>query len=362
VTAAPPTTTPADASAARSIVKAWWGDVPCDLAPLPGSGFSGATLWRVQAPTGRFVLKGLPAGTSPERAAWVHRLMLHLRAAGCSEVPAVVCTAADATLASDRSGRIWELVAFAPGGPTSTPTPAQAIAAMEALARVHVAAAALPGPVPDAGPGLPRRLARVQRLIADPWQARRGRLAPPAAATDLARGMRARLDQAIATFAAVAGDRALAAFARWRPPAVPVQPVLRDVWADHVFFAQDRVTGLIDLHAAGCDTPATDIARLLGSWKSPWPGTGAWATRWGPALDAYHAVRVLSAAERRVLPLIHASTIVLGLDNWFQWVLEEGRSFSAPAALERVDRLLSGLAEACRELAQAGPVIDFEPV
>ena len=360
--AAPTTTTPADDRAARSVVKAWLGEEPCDLAPLPGSGFSGATLWRVQAPTGRFVLKGLPAGTPPERAAWVHRLMLHLRAVGCSEIPVLARTAAGATLLPDRSGRVWELVAFVPGGPTSTPTRAQAIAAMKALARVHVAAAALSGPTPDAGPGLPRRQARVRRLIDDPWRARRERLAPLAASADLAGGMRARLDQAIASFAAVEGDRALAAFARWRPPALPVQAVLRDVWADHVFFAPERVTGFIDLHAAGCDTPATDIARLLGSWTSPWPGLGTWATRWGPALDAYQAVGVLSGAERRALPLLHASTIVLGLDNWFQWVLEEGRSFSAPAALARVDRLLAGLAEACRELAQAGSAIDSGPV
>lgn len=360
--AAPLTTTPADDRAARSVVKAWWGELPCDLAPLPGSGFSGAAVWQVQTPTGRFVLKGLPAGMPPERAAWVHRLMLHLRAAGCGEVPAVVRTAAGATLAPDQSGRMWELVAFAPGGPTSTPTPAQATAAMEALARVHLAAAALPRPTPDAGPGLPRRLDRVRRLIGDPWRTRRPRLTPPAASTDLASGMRERLDRAIATFAAVEGDRALAAFARWRPPTLPVQPVLRDVWADHVFFVHDRVTGFIDLHAAGCDTPATDLARLLGSWTSPWPGTGGWATRWGPALAAYQGVRVLSAAERRVLPLLHASTVVLGLDNWFQWVLEEGRSFPAPAALDRVDRLLLGLAEACRELAQTGTAIDAEPV
>lgn len=359
--AAPTTTTPADDRVARSVAKAWLGEMPCDLAPL-GSGFSGATVWRVQAPTGCFVLKGLPVGTPTERAAWVHRLMLHLRAAGCGEVPAVVRTAAAATLAPDRSGRVWELVAFVPGGPTATPTPAQAIAAMEALARVHEAAAALPGPVADAGPGLPRRLDRVRRLIADPWRARRERLAPLAAATDLACGMRARLDEAITSFAALEGDRALAACAGLRPPALPVQPVLRDVWADHVFFAQDRVTGFIDLHAAGCDTPATDIARLLGSWTSPWPGRGRFANRWGPALEAYQAVRVLSAAERSVLPLLHASTVVLGLDNWFHWVLEEGRSFSAAAALERVDRLLVGLAEACRELAQARSAIDSEPV
>lgn len=362
MTATPTTTKPADDREARSVAKAWLGAVACDLAPLPGSGFSGAAVWRVQAPTGRFVLKGLPAGTPPERAAWVHRLMLHLRAAGCGEVPALARTAAGATLLCGPSGRVWELVAFAPGGPTSTPTPAQATAAMEALARVHVAAASLPGPTPDGGPGLPRRLDRVRRLIGDPWQARLGRLAPLGGAAELMDGMRLRFDQAIARFAAVEGDRALAAFARWQPPALPVQPVLRDVWADHVFFAHDRVTGFIDLHAAGFDTPATDIARLIGSWTSPWPGTDAWAAKWASALDAYESVRVLSAAERSVLPLLHASTIILGLDNWFHWVLEEGRSFPVPAALERVDRLLLGLEEACRELAQTGAAIDSEPV
>jgi homoserine kinase type II len=133
--------------------------------------------------------------------------------------------------------------------------------------------------------------------------------------------------------------------------------VFRDVWADHVFFDRKQpalVTGFIDLHAAGVDTPATDIARLLGSWKSPWPGDGGWATRWEPAIAAYENLRPLSAAERKAVPLFHASAVVLGLDNWFRWVLEEGRSFPVAAALGRVDWLLNGLPEALQALSSAG--------
>lgn len=361
MTASPTTTTPADDRDARTMVTAWLGDMPCELAPLPGPGFSGAAVWRVQTPIGRYVLKGFPAGTPPERAEWVHRLMLHLRAAGCGEVPALARTTAGPTLAPDRDRRMWELVAFVPGGPTFTPTPAQATAAMEALARVHLAAASLPGPAVHIEPGLTRRIDRVCRLIGDPWRARRDRLVPLVATDQLTSGMRVRFDRAIAGFAAADGARMLAAFACWRPPALPVQPVFRDVWADHVFFDRDRVTGFIDLHAAGYDTPATDIARLLGSWTSPWTGTGAWVSGWEPALAAYEAVRPL-AAERRALPLLHASATVLGLDNWFRWVLEEARWFPAPAALERVDRLLHGLPGALRELAMSGPTSDSLPV
>jgi homoserine kinase type II len=169
--------------------------------------------------------------------------------------------------------------------------------------------------------------------------------------------MHERLERAIMSFEAADGGRLLAGFARWQPPPLPAQPVFRDVWADHVFFDREQpalVTGFIDLHAAGVDTPVTDIARLLGSWTSPWPGAGGWATRWEPAVAAYETLRPLSAAERKAVPLFHASAVVFGLDNWFRWVLEEGRSFPVAAALGRVDWLLNGLPEALQALSSAG--------
>ena len=348
---APPTTT----AAMHALVAAWLGDVPYDLVPLPGRGFSGAPVWRVQAATGRFVLKGFPVGTPADRAAWVHRLMFHIRAAGCAAVPMPQRTAAGTTVVAD-GGRLWELVEFVFGGPTSTPSPAQATAALQSLARAHLAAASLPGAAPHAVPGMAGRIERARALLADPWRARRDRLPPPPSDA-LTRGMHERLERAIMKLETADGGRLLAGFARWQSPPLPTQPVFRDVWADHVFFDRKQpalVTGFIDLHAAGVDTPATDIARLLGSWKSPWPGDGGWATRWEPAIAAYENLRPLSAAERKALPLFNASAVVLGLDNWFRWVLEEGRSFPVAAALGRVDWLLNGLPEALQALSSAG--------
>lgn len=54
-----------------------------------------------------------------------------------------------------------------------------------------------------------------------------------------------------------------------------LQPCIRDIWHDHVLFDGDRVTGLIDFGAMQIDTPATDIARLVGSLQSYSPPRGS---------------------------------------------------------------------------------------
>ena len=132
--------------------------------------------------------------------------------------------------------------------------------------------------------------------------------------------------------------------------------MLRDVWADHVIFAPGsaaRVAGIVDLHAAGIDTPATDVARLAGSWRPPRrPHKVDPAAAWPEAVAAYEAVRPLSAAERAVVPFLDAAGVICGLDNWFRWTLEEGRSFpDEAAALARIDRLLDRLPAAVGWLA-----------
>jgi Ser/Thr protein kinase RdoA (MazF antagonist) len=285
--------------------------------------------------------------------------MQHVRAAGVDETPEVLACRHGGTLATDEDGRHWELARFVPGTATPEPTPRQTAAAVGTLARLHVAAAGLAETPPTTGPspGMVRRVAQAQGMRDEPWEVRRelGRWTGRGAAPGLEDAILARLDQAIAAFAR-GGREAIGTIAALRPVDVTRQAVLRDVWADHVLFAADepaRVAGIIDWHAAGIDTPATDLARLLGSWRSrPETAGRPFLERWPDALAAYERIRPLADAERRLIPVLHATAVVFGLDHWFRWTLDEGRSFARPdRVLARLDRLLEDLPAALRELA-----------
>src|SRR4029079_8505162 len=73
---------------------------------------------------------------------------------------------------------------------------------------------------------------------------------------------------------------------------LPVQPCIRDIWHDHVLFTGNDVTGIIDFGAMDVDTPATDVARLLGSL------VGDDEPGWSAGVSAYSANRPLSADEQ----------------------------------------------------------------
>jgi Ser/Thr protein kinase RdoA (MazF antagonist) len=243
---------------------------------------------------------------------------------------------------------------FMPGGPRGSPTAAEASAALETLARLHVAAASLPGK--RVGPAIPvclvRRIEQAQAMLERPWRGRRDALGGRGDPEILAR-----LDHAVSIFDRADGERMLRRLAAVTPRPMHVQPVLRDIWSDHVFFDDaGRVAAIIDFHAAGIDSPATDLARLLGSWKATAASDGTLLDRWHQAVAAYEGVRRLDDAERRLVPLLHAAGVVCGLDNWFRWTLDEQRSFPDRGRVHaRIDLLLAGLeieiAEAVNALA-----------
>jgi len=325
------------------------------VEPLGVQGFSGSRVFVVEFPDvpERFVLKCFHATASREHAAFVHDLMRHVRGEGVAQVAEVIPTLGGDTIVRDADGRLWELVRLMPGVPVPCPTPAQAAAAATALARLHLAAARLATHPPrrDVSPGLVRRIERARELYATPWQASReawSRAARERMPADLHAALEARLTMAIELFTASDGNAFLARANKMRPQSCVIQPVLRDVWCDHVLFAErhgDAVTAIIDLHAAGIDTPATDLARLVGSWDAPAGGERlSLGERWPDAFAAYGAVRPLSPVESTLVPVLHATGILFGLDNWFHWTMEEHREFSEPQRmLERIDRLLTEL-------------------
>lgn len=343
--------------------KAWFRDAQVATRPLRGAGLSGSAVFLVQRPSGeRFVLKSFAPHVSPERAAWVHALMTHLTAAGLDTVPrlrpALVGTAPDIaceTLVADHSGRLWELVAFLPGSPRSAPSPGEAATALAALARLHAAAAALAGAAPgrELSLGIRTRVSQAARIQSAPWrllEPEARQIAPPAVATSLL--------AAIDAFESRGGPDAVKRIAATEPFAVTAQPVLRDVWSDHVLFLDDgRLAGFIDFHAAGRDTRATDLARLLGSWDAPPAARDAtWLEKWRHALDAYEAVRPLESSERRLVPWLHATGVIGGLDNWFRWLITERREFADISSVQaRLARLVGELPEAVEIARNTAP-------
>ena len=106
----------------------------------------------------------------------------------------------------------------------------------------------------------------------------------------------------------------------------------------------EHIAGIIDFHAAGVDTPATDMARLIGSWRPEADADTPLLHRWAEAVAAYESSRPLSISERNLIPWLLATGVLFGLDNWFRWLLAESRDFLRPArALRRIDHLLSQL-------------------
>lgn len=315
--------------------------------------FSGADVVRLDdaGVAGGIVLKSFPAARRPH-VAWVHGLMIHLRGAGCLEVPEVVRNRDGETIVADCRGRIWEGVRFVPGLATAAPTAAQARAATLAAARLHVAAASWRAAVPtNAVPAaVTRRVDQARHMLAEPWQPRRGD--GGGAVGELHAKMAARLERATMIARDLELDAVLRDVAARAELPTPVQAVVRDLWSGHVLYDVDdpgRVAGIVDYQAAAVDTAATDLARLLGSWRRI--AGASVLDAWRDAVDAYESIRPLTAGERDLVPWLDATATVFALDNWFRWVLAEGRRFEGPARIvERVDRLLDQLPDAAARL------------
>jgi homoserine kinase type II len=119
---------------------------------------------------------------------------------------------------------------------------------------------------------------------------------------------------------------------------LPLQWCLRDVRWEHVLFSGDAVTGLIDWGAAAVETVACDLGRLLSDAAPVGPAERALA------LDAYHAVRPLSAAERAAVDAFQRLAVPLAAANWLQWLVLERRWHADPPGLQRAARRLAELA------------------
>ncbi len=311
----------------------------CAITALGGAGgFSGARLWRVQANQQTYCLRRWPAEQDATRLRFVHGV-LEFAGMQLDFVPRLQRTAAGETIV-EASGHAWELATWLPGEANfhQQPTAARLAAAMTALARLHVAWEYFPTRMTGlaASPGIGERLTRLTE-IEQTLPAIEAAL--PRATPEL-RALAIPLIEHFRRRAVVVRGQLQAATHRQ----AMLQPVLRDIWHDHVLFSGDEVSGIVDFGAVRIDTVATDLARLLGSL------VGDDVEAWQQALLAYEAIRPLSADERALLPVFDASTTLMSGMNWLIWLLVEGRQFDGlPAIYRRLEEILRRLDHAGKQ-------------
>jgi phosphotransferase family enzyme len=217
-----------------------------------GGGFSGAEVWRGDDTDGpQCVLKAWPTGFPPGRLETIHLWIERAKHLAC--VPTLF-HAADGGTIVDCSDRLWDASRWMPGSARERPTIQEIEAACASVAELHAAWRGESAHKP--APGVRNRL----QLVRD-WLA-----APSAPASTVPSPIdRALMDRA-AEVIARAAPGALQALELWENTPLRCQPCLRDLRAEHVLFTNGRVTGLVDYGAMAIDSPAVDLARLLGDY------------------------------------------------------------------------------------------------
>jgi Ser/Thr protein kinase RdoA (MazF antagonist) len=312
---------------------------PAQLEPLGSAGgLSGAQFWRLVAPRATLALRRWPIEhPTPDGLRFIHAVLRHAERRGMTILPVPVPTASGESFAV-HDGRLWEIEPWLLGTADyeRSPSAEKLRAAMVALAGFHVATSDFQSPSPDpaTAPAIATRLERLRELQSGGIDALVRAISDSAGPemASLARQFVSRAPSAVP--AAVAGLTPLASIP------LPLQPCIRDIWHDHVLFDGDRVTGLIDFGAMQFDTPATDIARLVGSLAVFDKSRQTWPI----ALAAYSNIRPLNEAEITAAQALDAAGTILAGCNWIRWIYVDRRQFeNPPRILERFRRIVSRL-------------------
>ena len=123
--------------------------------------------------------------------------------------------------------------------------------------------------------------------------------------------------------------------------ALPRGPVHADLFRDNVMFDGETLTGFFDFYFAGVDTFLFDLAVCLNDWCIDL-GQGAHdAERATRMLDAYQAVRPLTAAERELLPaMLRAGALRFWISRLWDFYLPREASMLTPHDPTHFERVL----------------------
>jgi Ser/Thr protein kinase RdoA (MazF antagonist) len=138
----------------------------------------------------------------------------------------------------------------------------------------------------------------------------------------------------------------------------PQQYVFRDVHCQNTLFCHSQLTAILDFDALRVDTPATDVARLIGSMQlgmtddlwfgdaantSQAVGIGYREKAWKSLLAAYRQIRAFSEEEERLARVLVDVSPLVNLANWVTWLTHEPERFQ-----DRKDEAITRMCEWAR--------------
>lgn len=286
-----------------------------------GGGLSGARVWRCRttADESLCLRQWTPTHPTLERLKLMHAALLHATQHGLKFVP---------KLTTDVNGNsfvhcencYWELTQWLPGNAdyVSQPSRAKLIAAATALAELHTCWRGL-----SCNTGRsPTMLERAERLRQ--WLGQRDLV--ERLGTFIRNPDEGRMCLATIQNLQLVGPRLLARLERFSQDQVTLQPVVRDVWSDHLLFDGERLVGIVDYGALRIDEVAVDLARMLGSLE-PFDASARRA-----ALETYNRQAAEQPVDLTRVELLDECSGVLTALQWMQWLVQERRTFALPVA------------------------------
>ncbi|MFO0815630.1 MAG: phosphotransferase [Gemmatales bacterium] len=282
-----------------AVLQAFGWKPSLDIISVP-PGFSGAAVWKVTATTGSFALKRWPSDFQPDWQRITHLSML-AQQHGYHLLPVPHFTIQRQPYIKDQ-GVHWSACSWMTGQPVATPNEEQLQTAMQSLAQLHRLwqrhAETATGP----SPSVQHQIMRLEAWTEAEYQ-------------QIARSSHPLHLQALALLRSHRHS-AIERLRPWQLTPLPLHYVLGDVWAEHLLYTGDSLTGIIDLATIRLDHPAHDLARLLGSYCAGDARRRAQALEYYPHTDPH--------LESLTIALDEAGAIV-ALGNWLRWLVLENR-------------------------------------
>ena len=326
-----------------------WNQPSLELIPQL-SGWSGGQVWQVRAGTREAALRCWPARFPVARIHAIHQLQELAHDRGCSFVPQIIPCLDRATTIAHES-QTWELATWMPGRPANAmgATRAELIRTAKAIAFWHQSLSrnVVPQSVSvlttnetmnafrtggkSPSPGIRRRISEWRRLVSI-FDDRRSARLPPEFVTLTSRSR----DVMQKHFGSIG------ALERWGDRPLEMVVSLPDLHREHVLFAKEIVTGIIDFGGVTVDTPAMELVRFASSFDGVETSLRA-NTRL--LLESYREQKPLdSDVDALVLPLAISSAMI-GMLHWWEWLTIDGKRFSndQPAPVGRWEQLIRQL-------------------